>query len=144
MSRLVRRDRGTVTVLVVGFVVVVALLVAAVVDASAAYLRQRSMTALADGAAIAAADGVQGEQVYTSGLGARAEVDPEVARAYVADYLHDTGAAASFPGLTCQVTTSGTEVRVWLASPLDLPITPAGWVGEATVDGAASAVAEVD
>ncbi len=136
-------DRGTVTVLVVGFVVVVGLLVAMVVDASAAYLRRQSLTSLADGAVLAAADGVQGEQVYTSGLNAHAQVDPQAARTYVADYLRATGALADHPGLRWQVSTSGTVVRVRVTAPLDLPITPTGWVGQTTVTGTAAAVVRV-
>ncbi len=136
-------ETGTVTVLVVGFVVVVGLLVAVVVDASAAYLRRQQVTALADGAALAAADGAQGEEVYTSGLGVRADIDPVQARAHVAAYLQRTEAAAAFPGLSWQVSTNGTEVQVRLAAPLELPITPSGWVGETSVDGVASAVVEV-
>lgn len=138
-----RTETGTVTVLVVGFLLVISLLVAAVVDASAAYLRRQAMGSLADGAALAAADGAQGEQVYTSGLGEQAAVDPAVARAHVADYLRSTGATVTYPGLTWRVSTSGTRVSVRVAAPLDLPVTPAGWVGEATVDGIASAVVEV-
>ncbi len=138
-----RGDCGTVTVLVVGFVVVVALLVAAVVDASAAYLRRQALTSLADGAVLAAADGVQGEQVYTSGLDAHAQVDAQVARTYVADYLRSTGALAEHPGLTWQVDTTGSVVRVRVSAPLDLPITPAGWVDQASVTGSAAAVVEV-
>jgi len=137
-------ERGTVTVLVVGFVVVVALLVAVVVDASAAYLRRQAMTSLADGAVLATADGVQGEQVYTAGLGERAEVDPDAAVAHVATYLRGTGATADYPGLTWQVSTDGTVVRVRVVAPLDLPVTPPGWGGTTTVDGVASAVVEVD
>lgn len=138
-----RGANGTVTVLVLGFVVVLMLLVAAVVDASAAYLRRRSMASLADGAVLAAADGVQGEQVYTSGLGGQAEIDPLVAQAYVADYLDQTGATESYPGLSWQVSTAGTVVSVRVAAPLDLPVTPSGWVDDVTVEGEASAIVDV-
>lgn len=136
-------ESGTVTLLVVGFTVVVALLVAVVVDASAAYLERQAMTALADGAVLAAADGVQGEQVYTAGLGAQAQVDPVAARAFVAEYLRTVDAASSHPGLTWEVSSTGTVVTVRLAAPLDLPVTPDGWHESATVVGAASAVVDV-
>ena len=71
-----RRDaEGSVTPLVIGFAVVVALLVGVVVDASAAYLRRQGLNSAADAAALAATDGIQGEQVYTHGLGERAQID---------------------------------------------------------------------
>ena len=139
-----RSDQGTVTVLIVGFIVVVGLLTAVVVDASAAYLRRQSLMALADGSALAAADGVEGEQVYTTGLGEQAVVDPQVAHDFVADYLRTTGALAEHPGLSWRVSTDGTVVTVRVATPLDLPITPARWAGATIVSGTASAVVEVE
>ena len=137
-------ERGTVTVLTVGFLVVLGLLTAAVVDASAAYLRRQSMTGVADGAALAAADGAQGEAVYTEGIGTEAPVDPVVAEAAVAEYLRSTGADASYPGLSWTVTTTGTTVTVRLSAPLDLPLDPAGWGGTSTVVGSGSAVVHVE
>jgi uncharacterized membrane protein len=138
-------ESGSVTVLVVGFLVVVGLLVAAVVDASAAYLRRQSMAALADGAALAAAEGVQSELLYAGGLGEQAPVDSAVAQRYVAAYLNGVGAPADLPGLTWRVDTSagGTVVRVRLAAPLDLPVTPTDWTGSVTVAADASAVVVV-
>ncbi len=70
-----RGERGSVTPLIIGFAVVVALLVAVVVDASAAYLRRQGLNSAADSAALAATDGIQGEEVYTHGLGKRADID---------------------------------------------------------------------
>jgi hypothetical protein len=78
------------------------------------------------------------------GLGEQAAVDPEVARTYVAEYLRTTGALADHPGLTWQVSTDGTVVSVRVVAPLDLPITPSGWVDGTQVTGVASAVVEVD
>jgi uncharacterized membrane protein len=137
-------ERGTITVLVVGFLVVLALLTAVVVDASAAYLRRQSVNSLADGAALAAADGAQGAAVYENGLGDRAPLDPVVARASVAEYLRSTGADATYPGLAWQVSANGTTVTVRLAAPLDLPLDPAGWADTTTVVGTGSAVVQVD
>ncbi len=130
--------------LVVGFVVVLGLLTAVVVDASAAYLRRQSVNGLADGAALAAADGAQGAAVYETGLGEQAPIDPVVAQAAVEEYVRSTGAAATYPGLAWQVTATGTTVTVRFSAPLDLPLDPAGWAGTTTVVGTGSAVVEVD
>ena len=128
-----RDDAGQTTVLIVGFAVVAIMMVGVVVDASAAYLRRPGLDSLADGAALAAADGIQGRQVYEGGLGERALIDPEVARVYVAEYLRDTGAARRYPGLSVRAWTPATDrVVVRVAAPLDLPITPPG-VGAAAV-----------
>ena len=92
-----RDERGQTTLLIIGFAIVAIMMVAVVVDASAAYLRRTGLDSLADAAALSAADGVQGRQVYEGGLGKRAEIDPVVARRYVAQYLRDTGAAVDTP-----------------------------------------------
>ena len=106
-----RDERGSVTPLIIGFAVVVALLVAAVVDASAAYLRRQGLNSAADAAALSATDGLQGEQVYTHGLGKRAEIDPAAARAYVAEYFASSGIRRRFPGLDYSVADDGHHGR---------------------------------
>lgn len=138
-----RDETGSVTPLILGFFVVVLLLVAVVVDASAAYLRREALNSLADAAALAATDGLAGERVYTEGLESRAPIDPEAARAYVADYLTGSGARARFPGLTWSVRTSADAVVVTVSAVMDLPLRVPG-VGEDTiVRGSAAAVVDV-
>jgi hypothetical protein len=134
---------GQTTLLILGFFLVAVLLVGVVVDASAAYLRRQGLNGLADGAALAAADGVQGEQVYTGGLGETARIDPATARRYVAAYLAQTRAAERFPGLVYRVEPVGNAVTVRLSAPLDLPVPPPGWAADPWVDGVASAVVPV-
>ena len=135
-----RDERGSIAPLIIGFALVVGVLVAVVVDASAAYLRRQGLDALADAAALAATDGLQGDAVYTSGLGARAEIDAVAARRYVEDYLRSTGATDRYPGLGWRVSTSATVVTVRLSGPLDLPLRVPGVGTSATVSGTASAV----
>ena len=138
-----RGDLGSVSVMIAGFFVVIGLLVSAVVDASAAYLRHQQLSALADGAALSAADGVQGEHVYTDGLGETATVDLAAAQRFVADYLADTGALQEMPGLTWQVTPDGDTVAVRLSAPLDLPLDPPGWTATTTVEAQSAVVVQV-
>ena len=117
---------GQTSLLIIGFAVVAALMVAVVVDASAAYLHRQGLSSLADGAALAAADGVQGEQVYTGGLGERARIDPVAAERYVADYLGALGATGSYPGLSYEVSARADRVVVRVGAPLDLPLSVPG------------------
>ena len=133
-----RDERGQTTLLIIGFAIVAIMMVAVVVDASAAYLRRTGLDSLADAAALSAADGVQGRQVYEGGLGKRAEIDPVVARRYVAQYLRDTGASRRYPGLTYEVDATTDRVVVHVAAPLDLPITPPGWDRRPTISGTAA------
>lgn len=138
-----RHERGSISPLIIGFALLVAVLVAVVVDASAAYLRRQGLDSLADAAALAATDGLQGDSVYTHGLGGRVEIDPVSARRFVGDYLSATGAFGHYPGLRWEVTTTQTTVVVHLATPLDLPLRVPG-VGEGTtVTGTAAAVVVV-
>lgn len=115
-------ERGQTAVLIIGFTLVLALMVVVVVDATAAYLRRQALLTLADGAALAAADGIAGEQVYLGGLGDRAAVDPDSARTLAQGYLAQVGAGHRYPGLSHRVETDGPRVVVHLAAPLDLPL----------------------
>lgn len=142
-AKVVTEDRGQISVLIVGFFVLVVLLAGVVVDVSAAYLRRVAMNNIADGAALAAADAVQGRQVYTAGLGPDAPVDAAVARRYVAEYVESSGAAADYPGLRWRVEQEGAEVRVVVRAPLDLPLSIAGWGDDAVITGEASVVVRV-
>ena len=138
-----RDQRGSITPLIIGFALLVAVLVGVVVDASAAYLRRQGLDSLADAAALAATDGLQGDSVYTQGLDSRAEIDPAAALRYVEDYLQATGAIGRFPGLVCQVTTTRTTVVVHLATPLDPPLRVPGVGEDTTVTGTAAAVVTI-
>jgi len=131
-------ERGQVTVMILGFLVLVVLVAVVVVDASAAYLHRQSLSALADGAALAAADGVQGRQVYAGGLGDVAQIDPDVARRHVDAYLRSTGALQEYPGLRCGVSGDADSVRVHLSAVLDLPLSPPGWAQRTQVAGEAA------
>jgi Putative Flp pilus-assembly TadE/G-like len=133
-----RHEAGTTSVLIVGFAMVLVMMLAVVVDASSAYLRRQGLDSLADGAALAAADGIQGRQVYEGGLGEHAQIDPVVARRLVASYLSSTGAGRKYPSLTYSVDTTADRVVVRLAAPLHLPITPPGWDRSAVIRGTAA------
>lgn len=138
-----RSERGSIIPLVVGFAFLVAVLVAAVVDASAAYLRRQGLNSVADAAALAATDGLQGERVYTHGLDDLAEIDAAAARRYVEDYLRTSGVLARYPGLGWTVSTSATTVVVRVVAPLDLPLRVPGVGATATVSGSAASVVTV-
>lgn len=139
-----RTQGGQTSLLVVGFFLVAVLLVVVVVDASAAYLRRQELDALADGAALAAADAVREEEVYTEGLGeGLAALDPVAARAQVADYLGRVGAHGRYPGLRWTISATKDSVEVRVTTPLKLPFAPPGWASRTDVTGTAVAVVEV-
>ena len=95
-----RDERGQATVMIIGLCGVLAMGVAVVTDASAAYLQRQGLDNLADGAALAGADlGAAGDEVYTGGLGVdRLAITEAEARAAVQDYLVRAGAHTKYPG----------------------------------------------
>ena len=138
-----RCERGTASLMIVGFAISAILWSGVVVDSAAAYRRRSGLDSLAEGAALAAADGIQGRQVYEGGLGERAQIDPEVARVYVDAYLRATGAARRYPGLSYDVVAGTDRVVVHVAAPLDLPITPPGWERRPVISGTAASIVVV-
>ncbi len=140
MSR--RRDeRGQATVLIVGFFLVLATMVAVVTDASAAYLQRQRLDNLADGAALAAADALSLADVYAEGLGATAQLDPAAASAEVETYLRLAG--ADLPGLRWEVGAEDARVVVRLSAPLELPLGVPGVADAVPVTATAAAVASL-
>ena len=138
------RERGQVSVLIVGFAVVLLLAVGVVVDASAAYLQRQGLDTLADGAALAGADEVRGTAVYEGGLGeGRAPLDGAAARAAVHDYFARIGAYDDYPGLSFDIAIRDRSVVVRVTAPLELPITVDD-LTDTTVDARGAAVVEVD
>lgn len=143
-----RRDEsGQVTLLVIGFAMVIAMAVVVVVDASAAYLQRSGLDTLADGAALRGADlGATGEDVYTGGVpGDRLALTDDEAQQAVEEYLRSLDAYASYPGLVAHATvTGGDTVRVELTAPLDLPLSIPGSPGPGSVRATGSAVSSLD
>ena len=142
-----RSERGTVTLLVVGFAVVLLMTASVVTDASAAYLQRQSLDTLADGAALTAADaGASGDEAYGEGLDADLHLDADVARAAVFGYLRRVGAFARYPGLTATVSVDSTARRVLVEvhAPLHLPLHLPGSPEHADVGARSAATVGVD
>jgi len=142
-----RRDEsGQVTILIVGFAIALLMGMAVVVDASSAYLQRQGLDTLADGAAIAGADGgTDTSEVYDEGVGeVRLDQAAAQARAAVAAYLQQTGAQRRFPGMTHVVRVTGETVEVDVRAPVDLPFEIPGAPYRPTVAATGSAVITVD
>lgn len=136
-------EHGQTAVLIIGFTLVIAMMLVVVVDASAAYLRRQALSSLADGSALAAADGIGSEQVYVSGLGERATLDPQAAERLVAAHLLGVGATRAHPGLSYGVDTVGDRVVVRVSAPLDLPLPLPGVPATTVVSATGAAVVAV-
>ena len=119
-----RRERGTVTVMTIGFLMLLGLLTVVVVDSSAAFLERQRLNNLADGAALAAADGLDEAGFYAD---RRVVLDPEEARRLVSDYL------AGEDVRVVDVSADADTVHVHLERDLDLALTPPGWTSRTTI-----------
>jgi len=124
------RERGTVTVMTIGFLLLLGLLTVVVVDSSSAFLERQRLNNLADGAALAAADGLDEAGFYTD---RRVVLDPEEARRLVSDYLSGEEVRVA------DVRTDGDIVSVHLERDLDLALTPPGWTSHTTIVADANA-----
>lgn len=127
-----RDERGQITVMTVGFLVVLGLLVVVVVNASGAYLERQRLASVADGAALAAADGLRVEAFYETGA---VELDHAAARRMAAEYVAATGARVG----VLDVSFDGDIVTVRLERAISFAIAPPGWSAGTTVVAEASA-----
>jgi len=121
----VRDDDGQVTLLIIVYTLVAAAMVIVAVDASAFFLAQRGLSAVADGAAVSAAQALDVDALYAGRAGADLPLDEAGVRVAVASYLADRELGATY--LTLQVIEAGTDgatVTVTLTYDKKLPFLP--------------------
>jgi hypothetical protein len=117
-------ERGSITVMSIGFLLLLGTLTVVVVNASAAFLQRQELNNLADGAALAAADGLDAAAFYERRQVVLSESDVE---SLVTQYV--AGSEARLASLEIR----GDRVHVRLARPMDLPLVPPGWVDRTVV-----------
>ena len=137
-----RGDDGQMTVLIIGFTAIVLLLIVVVTDISKAFLVRRDLDATADGAVLAAANGLAAVSAQP-GADGNAALDPEEARRLAAEYLDQVAASNRFDGLDWSADVAGTTVTVRLTSSVELPFEPPGWQGTADIASEAAAVVPI-
>ncbi|MDX6277445.1 MAG: hypothetical protein QOJ72_1573 [Nocardioidaceae bacterium] len=123
------RERGQITVITIGFFVFLGLLVVIVVNASAAFLQHQELDNLADGAALAAADGLSREDFYRHGVGSHVQIDQGEARRLVASYLAASGERVA----VVRISADGDRVHVHIERAVDVAIAPPGWTSRTTI-----------
>jgi uncharacterized membrane protein len=115
-------EGGQILVLMIGFLVLAAMLVVVVVNLSRVFLQDRSLTAAADGAALAAVQAVDESVVYGGALGESLPLDSSTVDEQVRDYVAAAGLTERFDGFTVVETrVDGASVVVVLAANVDLP-----------------------
>jgi Flp pilus assembly protein TadG len=128
MSR--RDERGTITVVTIGFLLFIGLLAVVVVNSSAAFLERQRLDNLADGAALAAADGLSRDTFYLTG---QVTLDASQARRLIADYVTEPDVRV------VAVRTEDEQVHVRLERTIGLALAPPGWTSRTTIVSEATA-----
>jgi hypothetical protein len=120
-------DEGQLTLLIIGFVAIAAVLVIVGVDASKVFLARRALSSAADAAAVAASQAVDKDAIYSGiggGCGGLLPLDPEAAgeRAALAVDDQATSLDGTFTSLEDpQTVVSGDTVAVHLAGRVAVP-----------------------
>lgn len=122
LDRRPTEDRGQITLLVIGFTLVLAVLITVVVTASRVFLYQRTLATATDGAAIFAANQLDEARFYAAGAGEYLPISAEGARRAVADYVDRTGLAERFDRFGYEVETDGRVVTVTFTATIALPL----------------------
>jgi hypothetical protein len=118
MARQRRTEAGTVTVMSIGFLILLGLLTVVVVNASAAFLQRQELNNLADGAALRATDGLDEAAFYERRL---VVLDRSVVRSLVEQHIAGHGVRLT----TLEIDADRVHLR--LERPMNLPLVPPGW-----------------
>lgn len=138
-----RDESGQVSVLIIGFAVMLLLAVALVANASSAFLHRQELNSVADGAALHAADaGVAA--ALELGEDDRLGIDVGRASAAVVEYLNSVDASRRYPGLRHEVTvTADGAVLVRLRASVSMPLAVPGAPSSTAVTASARAAVTV-
>jgi uncharacterized membrane protein len=137
-------DDGQITLMIIGFVMIVVLLVGVIANASKAFVYRRSLASWADGAAVAAAQNVAEEVVYAGPALEDLPISADGARGAVAGYVVRHGLAERFEEFDSSVVVDPTAATVTVAFRARMPFALAGEVGGITITAEATATAPLD
>ena len=121
----VNHERGSVMVLSIGLMVVALLVVTLSVNIATMWVTRRNLDGIADSAALAAAQAVDGQALYQGTAMQGSESLPLnriIARRYVADYLANAQVRKQYPNIRVRsVAVVNNRVRIVIATPVSLP-----------------------
>jgi hypothetical protein len=123
-------DDGQITVITIGFLLFIGLLAVVVINSSAAFLQRQQLDNVADGAALAAADGLSHEVFYGQG---EITLDDGQARQLIDDYVTEPGTRI------IEVRATDDQVHVRLERTIGLALAPPGWDSRTTIVSEATA-----
>ena len=117
----IRDERGSIMLLAIAFIGITLFAIAIVTDASTLFRQHRGLVALADGAALAGAQGIDLDTYYAQGASMNTALDSDQVRANVQHYLQHSGD----DGIRIEVlTVDGGAVALTLTAPIRLTFFP--------------------
>lgn len=120
MTRPVKDDRGSITPLILTFFLIAALLVMGTISAGSAFLEQRDLQAVCDGAAVRATSALDENGAYAGPAGQTAlPLSDASVQAAVAEY--QAQGYSGDPTLTMAATTDGEVVTVSCSRLVQIP-----------------------
>jgi len=125
------RERGSVTVMTLGYLLLVGLLTVVVVDASVAFLHRLNLNNLADGAALAAADGLDERGFYVDRV---VVLNSEDVIALVRGHVRGSEGVR-----VVRIDVTEDRVLIRLEQDLELPLVPPGWTKRSVIAAEANA-----
>lgn len=132
-------ERGSLIPLIIGFGIIVMLLCAVVFDAAQAFVYRRALSGIADGAALAATNGIDKAAIYRGGVDDRVVLSRQLAQEEVDRYVAEGG----YNTVDCGVTAmTAAKVSVTCGGTVVLPITNSVSGGRGRIDIAVRANAE--
>ncbi len=128
-------EQGQLLPLIIGFGIIIILLCAVVFDAAQAFTYRRGLSAIADGAALAATNGIDKAAIYSGGIADRVELSEQLAQEEVNRYT------AGYRTLNCVSDVGTAQVTVSCTGTVELPIVNAlsGGQGEFRINVEATA-----
>lgn len=112
-------ERGSLLPLIIGFGIIIMLLCAVVFDSAQAFVYRRGLNAIADGAALAATNGIDKAAIYSGGVEDHVVLSQELAQEEVDNYVAQGG----YDTVQCGVTAlNAAEVTVTCDGEVVLPI----------------------
>ena len=138
------RDDGQITLMIIGFVMIIVLAVGVVANASKAFVYRRSLASWADGAAIAAAQSVAEDVVYAGETVEVLPISAADARRVVDEYVTRNGLADRFDDLSVAVGVDPAAATVTVEFGVRVPLVLSGDAAGIPVSAAATATAPLE
>ncbi len=135
-------EAGQLTLMIIGFALILTLAVAVVVNASNVFLQRRSLSSWADGAVVIAAQNLAYEELYSGVPLANLPIAEASARDAVADYVVENDLSGRFRGFrVTSVAVDPATGRITVALAASVPLVLVDGLGSVPVTADATAVA---